>query len=477
MGNYAGLTVFNSNSERSLGQDVSGIGDINGDGLEDFAVLDAQSFFGSGNQYATGQIFVVFGDGDPELGFDVASIDGTNGFVIKVERPNGTYGSSITDISGGEDVNGDGMADLAFVVGQRYSFYDRDLEGAGVYVVFGKDSTDSFDALETSVGMITDGDAIVIDKDTDAFASVSHVELIADMDGDGLAEILINESGQAPYGYYYYGGGNINPGNISFMNGYDYYNGDRVQLNFYGGGYSGTVGMSYVVFGDTALGDTVSTVDLNTLDGSNGIGIDAGPIAGANGEIQRPDAAGPVVALGDVNGDGFTDIGGVDVDYSGGSSRVGVVDYASGDYIGYYVISYYGGPTTPFVIFGRDVDGGAIGFDPEIDPQQNLSTAIDQTPIGLDNISTGFRGDVLRGPTAAIGDVNGDGFDDVAIVDQYAAIIGTDAYGNDILDDRDIRILFGSATGLDETSRSVSLHSSTEFFYNSISRLRRFKLP
>lgn len=41
MGNYAGLTLGGTTSWGQLGRSVSGIGDINGDGFDDFLVTQS----------------------------------------------------------------------------------------------------------------------------------------------------------------------------------------------------------------------------------------------------------------------------------------------------------------------------------------------------------------------------------------------------------------------------------------------------
>lgn len=83
-----------------LGEEVTGAGDVNGDGFDDVLV---QSGYRSG--------YVVFGRATFHTpGFDVEQFDGSNGFRIDNPDP---Y-SGVEEIAGLGDFNGDGFADLAF---------------------------------------------------------------------------------------------------------------------------------------------------------------------------------------------------------------------------------------------------------------------------------------------------------------------------------------------------------------------------
>src|SRR5690606_32671285 len=96
------------------GRSVAGIGDINGDGVEDLAIgAPYADPFGS----SSGEVYVIFGNassgtghvGDPLDGagdLDLSSLDGSNGFVVS-----GVGSSQLTGfaVAGVGDINGDGL--------------------------------------------------------------------------------------------------------------------------------------------------------------------------------------------------------------------------------------------------------------------------------------------------------------------------------------------------------------------------------
>ncbi|SFF14686.1 FG-GAP repeat-containing protein, partial [Nitrosomonas sp. Nm166] len=130
-------------------------------------------------------------------------------------------------------------------------------------------------------------------------------------------------------------------------------------------------GSSYVVFGKAAGFD--ATLDLSTLDGSNGFRLD--------GEAAVDYSGTSASTAGDVNGDGFDDV---------------IVGAVLADPNGNYSGSSY-------VVFGK-----AAGFDAALD----LSSLDGSNGFRLNGVSEFDR---LGSSVSNAGDVNGDGFDDVII--------------------------------------------------------------
>ncbi len=237
------------------GFSVSGAGDVNGDGLADLVVgafgVDRTVGPYSAVYQESGESYVVFGkaDGTPvdllllgtaHPGFRINGID--------------TFDLSGSSVSGAGDVNGDGLADL--IIGADWA------DGGGLnrsgesYVVFGKADGTPVDLSQ--IGTTHPGFRIVgIDADDSSGYSVSGA---GDVNGDGLADLIV-------------GAKNAEPGGV------------------------GHAGESYVVFGKVDGAPVDLLLIGTTHPGFRIDGIDAADNSGRS-----------VSGAGDVNGDGLADL-------------------------------------------------------------------------------------------------------------------------------------------------------------------------
>ena len=241
---------------------MSSAGDVNGDGLADL-LIGADGAGGPNGTYS-GASYVVFGRNTAQSGpfpasLNFSSLDGTNGFRLNGVAADDRSGFAVSSAG---DVNGDGLTDL--LIGATVA--DPNGSGSGAsYVVFGRNTAQSgpfpasldLSSLDGTNGFRLDG---VAADDRSGFA----VSSAGDVNGDGLADLLIGAYGAGPNG------------NFS--------------------------GASYVVFGrNTAQsGPFPASLDLSSLDGTNGFRL--------NG-VAAYDFSGCAVSnAGDVNGDGGADL-------------------------------------------------------------------------------------------------------------------------------------------------------------------------
>jgi hypothetical protein len=123
--------------------------------------------------------------------FDLATLDGSNGFRLDGIDANDYAGDSVSTAG---DINGDGYADI--LVGAHYADPGGDSAAGETYVVFGSGSgfAASLDlsALDGNNGFRLDG----IDENDHSGGSVSTA---GDVNGDGYADIMVGA-------YYAHGG-------------------------------------------------------------------------------------------------------------------------------------------------------------------------------------------------------------------------------------------------------------------------------
>jgi hypothetical protein len=392
------------------GYDVAGIGDINGDGIGDLLIgaLSADP----GREADAGTSYVVFGQrGGFSTAFDLALINGTNGFAINGGDPFDYSGASV---SAAGDVNGDGFADL--IIGAPWAESNRGSNAGEAYVVFGR-SGGFGPSLDVATLNGTNGFAIRGAGAGDGLGfSVSRA---GDLNGDGFGDLIVGARGSdgsgvdagASYVIFGRSGGfdvGLDVGTLNGTNGFAITGGAAGNLSGFAVSAAGDVngdgladlvigapnadpsgrvdaGQTYVVFG--LRGSSPATVDLSALNGTTGFTI-SGARAGDHSGWS-------VSAIGDINGDGIADIG-IGAVYAdpGGRENAGA----------------------GYVIFGQPGGQGA-----------NLDLTTLTAARGFVVTGTGalnLTGHAISGA----GDVNGDGIGDLLVGALYAdGTGGTDA--------------------------------------------------
>ena len=302
-----GFVIDGESSGDESGVDVSGGGDINGDGLDDLVVTSIEA------GATAGRAWVVFGKADG-MTVDLADVSaGVGGFPIEGESAVDPAAISAAIVG---DVNGDGLADV--LIGAP----DAGLEGRA-YLVHGK-----ADGALVDLGDVVGGiGGFVVQGDNSGEQLGAAVDGAGDVDGDGLDDLLIGApvGGPIPNGgraYVVLGktdtlavdGDDVFMGAGGFVihgAGFDDFAGESVagagDVNADGladvvvgaalanAGGQGNSGRCYVVFGRIET----SVIDLGSL-GNGGYAI--------NGEDGLDEACRAVSGLGDVNGDGLSDV-------------------------------------------------------------------------------------------------------------------------------------------------------------------------
>ena len=296
----------------NLGRSVSNAGDINGDGFADVIIGAPHN---NGNPAGLGASYIVFGKGTFGTGnVDLTTLDGSNGFKFTGASNRDGTGYSVSSAG---DMNGDGYDDLIISAPFTNTYT------GSAFVVFGKASGFAPDISQADLDG-TNGFKMNGLANNDYFGkSVSNA---GDINGDGFDDIVIGAS-----------------------------NADSNGLT--------NNGVSYVVFGKAS--GFSSTLDMSTLDGSNGF-----TISGAGGDSVY--VGSKVSNAGDINGDGIDDL----------------------------MVNTFNNGGKTYVIFGTE-----NGFDSNIN-------------VGSLNGLNGFLVTTNRGGSGGVstaGDINGDGFDDLIL--------------------------------------------------------------
>jgi hypothetical protein len=299
----------------AIGTSIAGIGDVNNDGRRDFIV-------GSPGK---DRAYVIFGAATFAATLDVSALNGSNGFTLSGELTNDRFGDGL---SGGSDINGDGIDDFAVgaplvnsvggLGGRAYVFFGRNTFPASV-AANSATGTGGFTINPTAGGDLM-GFTVAMggDINNDGREDLIVSSLSSDIGGDGTgaAYVIFGRAANTPFssplsvssldgsatsGFAFRGAGtNDGLGVPAFFTGD--VNGDGVGDLIAGAASNGTngagSGQSCILFGRGAGFSAI--VNAGALDGTDGFCL--------NGEAMN-DASGEVLAAGvDVNGDNLNDV-------------------------------------------------------------------------------------------------------------------------------------------------------------------------
>lgn len=439
------------------------LGDINGDGFDDFA-----TFVGGGAYYGIGgpdagpvgyygklvdDVYITFG-GSRQPATSVGNLDGIDGKVLNLKSLGdingdgiddmaasvgsyygrgaeaGYYGKAIDDtyvILGGKsglapislgalgftssvldvnalgDINGDGFVDLAATVGSYYGYYGRDPDEISYY---GQVTEDVFVLFGSEDGYQEKQSLTGL---VDIKAKVVGVDAIGDINGDGLSDFAAELGGY--YGYYGSGirdvflflGGDETPVSLGSLAGREKTAIDVFDLGDINGDGLTDIGIGTAGYYGGYYGQEVEDVLVlfGNPDGTR-------EVANLNDFVGSKEPLHGATALGDINGDGFEDF-----------------TVACGGYYG------PGMPGEAILVFGG----------PDVALQ-----SLNLKDFGLT--------DDAFGDIKALGDTNGDGFADFSIAGYYGY------YGSDALKGSSYVVYGGeSALGIADFAKNARLGS------------------
>lgn len=363
-----GFEIRSNPLDNFAGRSVGGRGDINGDGLADFAI-------GDGYTTVSYNGYVIFGSSEFKSSLlPLSSINGTNGMnfleeipgmsivkiiddingdeysefimgmpslqdysgvvyvvygqsnlshisnqgVIDLDKLNGTYGFKLNgesntnsgySISGLGDINKDGRSD--FIIGAPSGIWESTTISSRVYVLLKVPPVDQ-DGFDLANLNGSYGFKIIDDVDLACQTGVS-VSDAGDINGDGYADIIIGTI--CSYAYVIFGGSDVNQINTLYLSYINGKNGFKIQgepVSNFGcsvssGNFNGDI------YSDLIIGAPPSAY---ILFGSPDVGKEGiitltnfDGVAGFRIQGETNSAAGnPVSDAGDINADGVSDI-------------------------------------------------------------------------------------------------------------------------------------------------------------------------
>jgi hypothetical protein len=403
LGEGVGFKInYNLGGRSRAGWSTSIAGDVDGDNLADL-VIGAPA--GSDPDTTTkGAIYVVYGSSnqsDVTLNVD-GVIDNSNksrGFVIQGATQGDRSGESVSNAG---DVNADGYADL--VVGSPYADPNGKSNAGASYVIYGSSGGSNVDLSTVHASGSNNTKGFVIQGAGTLDSNGLWVANAGDVNADGYADLVVGSLYADP-------DGKSNAGESYVVYGSP--NGSDIDLS----DLNNDINKGFVVQGASAnqrLGDFVGSAgDINN-DGFDDVFITGrgSPYSSYMVSGKKTRSVVDVGAINNIYGD-FT-ISGYDHDSGGGN---GVATRSAGDINGDGYIDMIisnpnanGGKGIAYVVFGH--------WDPTVKADLQLPLNDPLSGFIIEGINAGDKSGWRSG---SVGDINGDGYDDIIISAPFAS--------------------------------------------------------
>ena len=353
--NMAETDGFVLSGSGSFGRGVNLGGDVNGDGIGDIII---------GTKDNSGTAHLIWGKEGTRGDINVQSLSANEGVMLMGDDGGDHFGWAV-NIAG--DINNDGYDDI--VVGERFANSSNGLGSAGkAYVIWGKNSTDYGTLVGTGTGAsrtldvsdLTKEEGFHIESNGSSDYLGFSLDATADFNGDGLEDLVI--------GVYCDSDAHTWAGEVLLLWGRD----------------------EDIAYGEVndRNGIMQRTLDVDDLRVNDGLSI--------KGDDKFDKFGISVSAVGDLNGDGFADIlaGSQGNDDGGTQAKSGFTN----------------GSGVAYVIWGRAITASSNSADPLATIDTSSLAPSDGFVIeGVGNTTK------LGESTAAAGDLNNDGYDDIII--------------------------------------------------------------